>query len=128
MKETAGENLLAVEIEPIRDSTVIVRLKGEVDISSAHLLTNQFSEMAADPHSTAILDATEVTFMDSTGLHALVEGKRALHDKGTRIFLVPSRQVRRVLDLVFPDPLFALRLDTVEEALSALDRATSETA
>lgn len=70
-----------------------------------------------------IIDATDVTFMDSTGLHALVEGKRMLHEKGSRIYLVPSQQVRRVLELVFPDPLFPMRLDTVAEALLAIDEA-----
>lgn len=121
MKDMTGDNLLAVEVEQIGDDTIIVRLIGEVDISSAHLLTAQLSVLATEAPCSAILDATQVTFIDSTGLHALVEGKRILHDTGTRIFLVPSRQVRRVLELVFPDPLFAFRLDSVEEALAALD-------
>lgn len=126
--DMASGDLLLVEVEPIRDGSVIVKLKGEVDISSAHLLTSQLSALTADTHSSVVVDASEVTFMDSTGLHALVEGKRALHDNGTRIFLVPSRQVRRVLELVFPDPLFAFRLNSVEEALSMLDQETAEPA
>jgi anti-anti-sigma factor len=126
--DMASGDLLLVEVEPVSDGTVMVRLKGEVDISSAHLLTSQFSNLAANTHASVIVDATEVTFMDSTGLHALVEGKRALHDNGTRIFLVPSRQVRRVLELVFPDPLFAFRLDSVEEARRMLDGERAEPA
>lgn len=126
--DMAGSDLLVVEVDPIKDGAVMVRLKGEVDISSAHLLTSQFSSLAMNTPSTVVLDATEVTFMDSTGLHALVEGKRALHDNGSRIFLVPSRQVRRVLELVFPDPLFAFRLDSVEDALRQLDQETAEPA
>ena len=126
--DMAGSDLLVVEVDPINNGAVMVRLKGEVDISSAHLLTSQFSSLAMNTPSTVVLDATEVTFMDSTGLHALVEGKRALHDNGSRIFLVPSRQVRRVLELVFPDPLFAFRLDSVEDALRQLDQETAEPA
>ena len=53
-------------------------------------------------------------------LHALIEGKRVIHAQGTRMFLVPSTQVRRVLDLVFPEPLFAARVASVEEALSRI--------
>lgn len=121
-------DLLVVEVQPVRRDAVMVRLKGEVDISSAHLLTSQFSTLAASTPSSVILDATEVTFMDSTGLQALVEGKRALHDNGSRIFLVPSRQVRRVLELVFPDPLFAFRLDSVDEALGMLDEESAKPA
>ena len=48
-----------------------------------------------------ILDATGISFMDSTGLHALVNGKRMIHEAGTRLILVPSPQMRRVLELVF---------------------------
>ena len=124
--DMASGDLLLVEVEPIRVGSVMVKLKGEVDISSAHLLASQFSTLASNTYSSVVVDATEVTFMDSTGLHALVEGKRALHDNGTRIFLVPSRQVRRVLELVFPDPLFAFRLDTVEEAMAEVDRQEAD--
>ncbi|MFP4555071.1 MAG: STAS domain-containing protein, partial [Actinomycetota bacterium] len=75
--------------------------------------------------TSVILDATDVTFMDSTGLHALIEGKRTLHEHGSQIFLVPSPQVQRVLELVFPDPLFASRLESVDEALSVIDQASA---
>ncbi len=123
--EQTSKDLLSLETEPLRDDVVIVRLAGEIDISSVHLLRNRFTSMVGEGRSAVILDATRVTFMDSTGLHALVEGKRILHENGMRIFLVPSRQVRRVLELVFPDPMFASRLETVEEALAALDETPS---
>lgn len=121
MKDKTSEGPLTLEKEVIREGVVIVRLAGEIDISTAHLLSTQFDSMVTEGQSAIILDATNVTFMDSTGLHALVQGKRTLHDTGSRIFLVPSRQVRRVLELVFPDPVVAVRIDSVEEALAALD-------
>jgi anti-anti-sigma factor len=127
MKDQTPEDLLTVETEVVRDDVVIVRLTGEIDISSAHLLSNQLTSKVMEGRSAIVLDATRVTFMDSTGLHALVEGKRSLHEKGSRIFLVPSRQVRRVLELVFPDPIVAARLDSVEAALAALDADPIET-
>lgn len=127
MKDMTSEHLLTVEIEAVRGDAVIARLAGEIDLSSAHILTSQLTELAQQSNSAVILDASRVTFMDSTGLHALVEGKRALHEKGIRIFLVPSRQVRRVLELVFPDRLFADRLESVDEALAAIDGEASQT-
>lgn len=98
----------------------MLRLVGEVDISSAQVLTDHLALIARDAPSAVVIDATQVTFMDSSGLHALVEGKKLIHENGTRIVLVPSRHVRRVLELVFPDELFATRVDTVDEALAAL--------
>jgi anti-anti-sigma factor len=95
-------------------------LIGEIDISSAHILSASFDEIGGLHADKVLIDATGVTFMDSSGLHALIEGKRSLHESGATIALVPSEQVRRLLDLVFPDRLFAFRCETVDEALTAL--------
>lgn len=121
MNDQASADLLTVETEELPDGAVVMRLSGEVDISSANIMAEQFESLAGRGTTAVVLDATKVTFMDSTGLHALVEGKRILHEAGTRIFLVPSNQVRRVLELVFPDPLFAARLNSVDEAVAALE-------
>lgn len=123
MMGNSTADFLSVELEVLRENAIVIRLSGEVDLSSAGLLSEQFEAIAGREPTSVILDATNVTFIDSTGLHALVEGKRILHERGSQIFLVPSRQVRRVLELVFPDPLFASRLSTVDEALAAIDQA-----
>ena len=122
-QESPPPGILTAETESIEGGAMILRLAGEIDISSSHILTSHFEAIARDRPSGVIIDATGVSFMDSTGLHALVVGKRLGHASGTQIYLVPSRQVRRVLELVFPEPLFAARLDSVEEALSALRAA-----
>jgi len=121
MQDRTSEDLLTVEISPLGPEVAILRLEGEVDMSSAHLLSDELKRVAEGHLAELIIDATAVTFMDSTGLHALVEGKRLIHDEGTRILLVPSSQVRRVLELVFPEPLFASRMGTVDEARAVLN-------
>lgn len=121
MKEGNSEGILHGSLEILREGVALMRLEGEVDLSSAPVLTDQFAQCAGRGITDMVIDATQVTFMDSTGLHALIEGKRLVHDDGMRIFLVPSPQMRRVLELVFPEPLFAARLDTVDEALAAVD-------
>jgi anti-sigma B factor antagonist len=124
MEHPAKADLLKVETAELRDGVVVMRLAGEVDMSSADLMARQFEALTSGNTRTVILDASQVTFMDSTGLHALVEGKRVLHEAGTQIFLVPSSQVRRVLELVFPEPLFAARLNSIDEAIAALEQTS----
>jgi anti-anti-sigma factor len=121
MQDRNPEDLLTAELRSLSDGAAILLLTGEVDISSAHLLSTQLNMAAKNGLRDVIIDATSVSFMDSTGLHALVEGKRLLHDSGARIVLVPSPQVRRVLELVFPDPLFAARVDSVDDALAIIE-------
>lgn len=121
MSEGIADGILQTSLETLREGVTILRLRGEIDLSSAELVTDQFAACAGQGITDMVIDATGVTFMDSTGLHALVEGKRLVHEDGIRIFLVPSPQMKRVLEIVFPDPLFAARLDTMDEALAAIN-------
>lgn len=128
MEDRLSQELLTADLCELGDRAGLLRLQGEVDISSVHELTRQ-SELAAERgYSELIIDATGVTFMDSSGLHALIEAKRLIHQNGSKIALVPSDQVRRVMELVFPDPLFAERVETLDEAFAVLglDRDSGE--
>jgi len=113
---------LQIEIVDVEEHEhgAVLRLTGEVDIATVQSLVAAFIELADRKLTEVIVDASLVTFMDSTGLHALVEGKRQIHEVGSRIALVASPQVRRILELVFPEPLFAARVDTMEHAREAL--------
>lgn len=120
MADGDGTALLAVQAVEEVDGTVVVRLTGEIDMSTAGILSEHLRSISAQQLEHVVLDATEVSFMDSTGLHALTEGKRLFHEAGTNLYLVPSSQVRRVLELVFPEPLFAVRVNSLEEALAMI--------
>jgi len=113
---------LQVEIVDLEDHEhgVVLRLSGEVDLATAQSLVTAFFELADRRRTEVIIDASLVTFMDSTGLHALTQGKARIHDEGSRIALITSPQVRRVLELIYPEPLFAARVDTMEQARKAL--------
>jgi anti-anti-sigma factor len=116
---------LEVDIEEIwvGPGAAVLRVTGEIDIATV----DQFREalvLLLDRHlKDVIIDTTGVSFMDSTGLHALVDGKRIIHEKGCNIVLVASRPVRRVLEVIFPEPLFAARVSSMEEALAILSES-----
>ena len=113
---------LAAEIEDIGPGSgvLLLRLIGEIDMATSDEFRRALSDLADRRPTDVIIDASGVSFMDSTGLHALIEGKRVIHDARADIILVCSPQVRRILELMFPAPLFASRVDTMEEALTAL--------
>lgn len=120
MGSRVPHGLLTIELSGVGDGAAILRLRGEVDLSSADQLAEQFALAAESGWSELVIDATDVTFMDSSGLHALVEGERLISQNGNKISFVPSDQVRRVMELVFPDPPFTTRVDTIDEALGVL--------
>ena len=78
---------------------VVLRLAGELDLGSVDVLAGYLDRAAAEPGTTICLDMRDVTFMDSTTLHAIgttlgrVEG-------GCVILHEPSAMVRRVVALV----------------------------
>lgn len=106
-------------IKELSNGAILV-LSGEIDMATAPRMVSRFQELADKGLTEVIVDAREVSFIDSSGIHGLIEGKRIIHEKGSTIVLVPSRQVRRVLEIVFPEPLFAARVDSMDEALATL--------
>jgi anti-anti-sigma factor len=118
---------LTAEISEIwqGDRVSVLRVAGEIDVATAEVFGNAFESVTEHNDVYVIIDTTDVTFMDSTGLHGLIEGKRLLHEHGRTIVLITSPQVRRVLELIFPEPLFAARVNTMEEALIVLADAAA---
>jgi len=111
---------VAVETR-IHDDTVVVALAGEIDISTSQLVTDAIDEALEGRTRPDVLccDLTNVTFLDSTGISALLAGRRASEDAGTEMVLVGSHgNVRRVLQLSRVDSLFR-QFGNVEEFRSS---------
>jgi len=67
-----------------------------------------------------VIDLTQVTFMDSRGLQALVDVTQATQQRREplRIVVNHTRPVIRPIQVTGPDEVLAL-FDTIEEALRA---------
>ena len=79
------------------------RLEGELDIATADDLSDVLRRAAADTERDPLeLDFSGVSFMDSSGLRALLEAAGLRNGNGSLVILNPSTQVRRVLDISIP--------------------------
>jgi anti-sigma B factor antagonist len=97
-----------------------VAVRGELDMSTAPLLDESLDAAIRDSAGTFVVDVTRVTFVDSTGVNVLLRARALLGRTDREIVVVcPPGQVRRVLELVGVDDLFAI-YDTREEAAAAL--------
>lgn len=76
-----------------------IRLAGELDLSSASQL-QEVLDVAVAYGGTILVDLTELTFMDSTGINALLRAAISLDGRGCIILHGEQDRVRRVLDLV----------------------------
>jgi anti-sigma B factor antagonist len=79
-----------------------VLLAGEFDLNSVAALSDALAEPLADATVDHVLvDMSETTFIDSSGLRALVLAYEAALDAGKRFALVdPQRGVRRLFEIV----------------------------
>jgi anti-anti-sigma factor len=77
------------------------RLEGELDMATAEDLS-EILRAAPAKDDPIVLDFSGVSFMDSSGLRALLEGAGLPNDRGPVVILNPSAQVRRVLDISIP--------------------------
>ena len=75
-----------------------LRVAGELDLSSAPHLTD-----ALDPRiergGRIVLDVSDLTFMDSTGLQVLIRSALSLGDRGSIVLRRPGNLVRSILEL-----------------------------
>lgn len=93
-------------IEDEHDGMPLVRPIGEVDVSTAPQLRSRLIAHV-QPNTTAILDLSEVAFMDSSGVHVLVDAKAKAAALGaTLIIRNPPDLVRRLFNLTGTEDRF----------------------
>jgi anti-anti-sigma factor len=109
----SGALKVAVERQDERDTVVTVA--GEVDAASVQSLRDRIDTLSA---VYLVLDHTQVRFMDSSGLAALVAVRRRLQSLGGSVAVVCGEGVvLRVLKLTGLDKVLAV-FPTREEALA----------
>ncbi len=97
------------------------RLSGEVDFTSSGAVQSVLLAMVLPAGGAVIADLSEITFLDSSALGVLVQAYRTATERNTRLLVVASEPVRKLLRLT--------GLDTVLEtydALSAAEAALSD--
>lgn len=73
---------------------------GELDLATASLLESAFDSVLRDDDAEMIVvDLTELSFMDSTGVHLLLRMHGACADADRLRVINGSRAVQRVLDV-----------------------------
>ena len=104
---------------------VVVTLAGEFDVYTVAAFRTELERVGQIDRS-VIVDLTEVTLLDSSGIGALVSLlNQARHDGGNVGVICPNQPLRRVFEItglrtafVFGDDLFAVR--------SGLEAASSQ--
>jgi anti-anti-sigma factor len=98
----------------------LLGLVGELVVDTAARLEAELNAAAADAED-VVLDLSQISFMDSTGLRAIVAGRELITASGRTMALVlrPGGQVDGLLEMVELKPSFLLAASQ-EEAIDAV--------
>lgn len=113
------DEMLQVTVDDL-DGIPVVTARGEVDVSTAPALR---AELMSIPEDTArvVVDLSEVTFLDSTGLGVLIAAMKRLRDNetGGQLHLVVTRpHIQKVLEVTGLNAIFTVHA-TVAEAVAS---------
>jgi len=83
------------------DDTVVVAVRGDLDVDSAAVLTTTLDQVLDRPRPRVVVDLSAIDFCDSTGLSAfLVGGRRATEGGGWLRLAGPNEFLERLLTTV----------------------------
>jgi anti-sigma B factor antagonist len=88
----------------------VVTVHGEVDISTHEQLAAALRHAATPPADRIVVDLSDVSFLDSTGIRTLIVGWRHAADQGMSLALRnPRPRVLKVLRLTGVDQVLAIQ-------------------
>ncbi|MDX2230176.1 MAG: STAS domain-containing protein [Leptolyngbyaceae cyanobacterium bins.349] len=103
------------------DNAVVIQPKGRLDFQNGTALSQALCEICPNRHSCWMIDLSNVDFINSAGLTALINGLNTAINKQCRLVLCnPHPSVKLVFEITRLDELFEV-LDTVQ-----LDSAPSD--
>ena len=80
--------------------TIMLALSGELDLLSGPGLARVLERLPESEAELIVVDLRGLEFMDSTGLHLLVQAQQTAHESGRRFVLIRgSDHVQRLFDL-----------------------------
>ena len=90
------------------ESRNILPLHGEIDLNVSPQLASTFSEMVRTKPPRVVVDLTNVTYIDSSGLAVLIVGMQQVKEYGGKFALVGlQNDVRSILETAQLDQFFA---------------------
>lgn len=102
------------------DSTrTVVTVSGEIDLATQGQLRAQLNELIVAGKVNLVLDLSGVSFVDSTGLGALIGARRRVHAfNGSLALVIPNESVMKVFAITGLVKVFDIH-DTLDAALAA---------
>lgn len=103
---------LRITVEDPAGGQTVVRLDGELDIATQSAFRDLTATLLPEGHVRLVVDLAGLTFLDSTGIGALIGLHRRVHELGGSLVLVGARdRINNLFTIVALDQVFDIRAD-----------------
>jgi anti-sigma B factor antagonist len=100
------------------ESPHVIPLKGEIDLHVCPRIVRSLAGVTAKRPKHIVVDLTEVTFVDSSGLAVLINGMQDVQQYGGKFAIVGLQEnVRPIFEIARLDQVFQI-FPTVDDALA----------
>lgn len=84
------------------DETVVALLTGEIDMSNATSVRQQIAGSVTPDDDALIVDLSQLSFIDSAGLHSMIELGTVLDERRQQLLLClpPDSTIRRAIEII----------------------------
>jgi len=105
--------------KPNPDRPNVLPLKGEIDLHVSPVITASLNAMIEKKPDRVVIDLSDVTYIDSAGLAALIQAMQKVEAYGGKFLLAGLQEtVRSIFEISRLDQVFQIFPDT-EAALAA---------
>jgi anti-sigma B factor antagonist len=92
-----------------RPGVAVLAARGEIDVASAPELERSLSDLIVEGAEILVVDTSEVSFIDSTGLGVLIGAEKQMRKGGRQLRLVVTQpQIIKLLALTGLDEVFTV--------------------
>ncbi len=108
-----NEELASSNTTPRQNRTKVLPLKGEVDLHVSPTVTASLNEMIDKKPQRLVVDLSEVSYIDSAGLAALIEAMQKVEGYGGKFMLAGLQEtLRSIFEISRLDQVFQIFPDT----------------
>lgn len=122
------------EIEPFhidvseRADPTLVTLRGELDLATQGEFRARLIDLLVSGRTDLVVDLSALTFLDSTGIGALIGIRRRAHAlQGSLTLVCPTASVMKLFTIAGLEKVFDIR-DDLDDALAHTPQRTESTA
>jgi len=95
--------------KPQRDRPNVLPLKGEIDLHVSPIVTASLTAMIEKKPESVVIDLSDVTYIDSAGLAALIQAMQKVEDYGGKFLLAGLQEtVRSIFEISRLDQVFQI--------------------